>query len=253
MNNSIVSVIITTIKGREKLLERAIASVKNQTYKNIEIIVVNEGKPAPEQRNIGVNRAKGDYIAFLDDDDEWLPTKLEEQMKVMEKYPDCPLVTCYSMDYRFGKHINKPRWIAVKKHILNAFNYSSTSTYLCRADALKEVGGFDESLPSAQEYDLAIRLAKDGNNIRCVEKVLVIQHRSKNQISRNWIKKIKGTVIVYKKHKKAFIRASFLNPLKLLGITILFTMGFIFGRRIYSMIYFVKKCTTGNKMSNKVT
>jgi len=162
-------------------------------------------------------------------------------MKIMEKYPDCPLVTCYSMDYRFGKHIDKPRWIAVKKHILNAFNYSSTSTYLCRADAIREVGGFDESLPSAQEYDLAIRLAKDGNNIRCVEKVLVIQHRTKNQISRNWIKKIKGILAVYKKHKKAFIKASFLNPLKLLGITILFILGFMFGGIIYGMIHIAKK------------
>ncbi len=67
----LVSVVIPTIPSRSQLLTRALSSVQDQTYgmKNIEIVVVNEGLPATTQRNIGIERSHGDFIAFLDDDE----------------------------------------------------------------------------------------------------------------------------------------------------------------------------------------
>mgnify|MGYP006437461733 CR=1 FL=1 len=105
--NKLVSCIITTCK-RGQLLSRAIESVLNQTYKNIEVIVIddcpceetrkimnkyliqhhniiyiqNENNLGPSgARNKGVFESKGEFIAFLDDDDEWLPEKIESQMQ----------------------------------------------------------------------------------------------------------------------------------------------------------------------------
>jgi len=115
---------------RKKLLERAIRSVEKQTYKNIEIVVVAEGSSATEARNIGIDRANGKFIAFLDDDDEWMPEKTEKQIQVMNKHPECPLVICYSHDMRFNQdRINKPPEIIAHKMIIKSFNLSSTSTY----------------------------------------------------------------------------------------------------------------------------
>ncbi len=112
----LVSAIITT-HNRIDLLPRAIKSVQEQTYPSIELIVVDdassdgtneychkqslqymhipkeESKGGNHARNLGVLAAKGEYIAFLDDDDYWLPTKIEKQMDLI-KAKDCELVYC---------------------------------------------------------------------------------------------------------------------------------------------------------------
>jgi len=239
--NALVSVVIPTLKGREDVLKRAVASVEKQTYKNIEILVITEGNSGGEARNIGVKRAKGSYVAFLDDDDTWKPTKIEKQMKIMQKYSDCPIVTCYSKDHRFDRvRIDRPPSVADQNMILNAFNYSSTSTYLCRKYPFEQLGGFDEDLPSAQEYELAIRFS-EYHNVRCVDEVLVEQFSTEGQISEDWGKKRKGLKMVYKKHKKAFKRASGMNSIKLIGILSLYLSATILGSRIYSIINIVRK------------
>ncbi|MBI1755472.1 glycosyltransferase family 2 protein, partial [Candidatus Azambacteria bacterium] len=106
-----VSVVIPT-HNRPQLLQRAIASVLAQTFQDVEIIVVDDGKEKSAEhivhgfhdlrivycadkkeqggaaaRNVGIVRAKGDFIAFLDDDDEWLENKLQIQMSSFEKTP----------------------------------------------------------------------------------------------------------------------------------------------------------------------
>ena len=113
--NELVSIIIPTYKRNEKL-KKAIESILKQTYQNIEIIVVDDNNPNTEYRkkneilmqsyiknskvkyikheknkngaaarNTGINAANGKYIGFLDDDDEFLPTKIEKQVDVLEK------------------------------------------------------------------------------------------------------------------------------------------------------------------------
>ena len=112
-----VSAVITT-HNRCELLLKAIESVKNQTYKNIEIIVVddassdstldkcrildgikyiriNTSKGGNYARNVGIKNSSGHYIAFLDDDDEWYPTKIEKQLGLFDKHKNKLFQTCF--------------------------------------------------------------------------------------------------------------------------------------------------------------
>lgn len=114
MSHPLVSVIITTY-NRDKYLETAIESVTNQTYSTIEIVVVDDGsdfnyaesicnkfenctyyyKPnggISSARNYGIKKARGVFIAFLDDDDLWAPTKLEVQVNILENNPNIDLI-----------------------------------------------------------------------------------------------------------------------------------------------------------------
>lgn len=173
----LVSTIIPTFK-REKELYRAINSVLEQTYKgNIEIVIVDDSsiynthpeniktpsnrnivyinnanpKGSPVARNIGIKQSKGKYVAFLDDDDTWMPTKIEKQVELMEKYLWYPLVICYSHDMRFGQNrINRPPDIITHEMIIKSFNLSSTSSYLVRKESLKKISIHDECLDTCE-------------------------------------------------------------------------------------------------------
>ncbi|MBS3778326.1 MAG: glycosyltransferase, partial [Candidatus Thermoplasmatota archaeon] len=175
----LVSVVIPTLPSRKQVLQRAVRSVKNQTYRNIELLTITEGNNACEARNIGIDRSHGEFIAFLDDDDTWKPTKIEKQVNEMRSYPWCPLCVTYSHDLRFGQdRINKPPRLITHKELIKSFNLSSTSSYLVRKYSLKvlkitEGHYFDETLKSAQEYDLAIRITKNGHDVITVEEPLI--------------------------------------------------------------------------------
>ena len=238
----LVSVVIPTIPSRSKLLQRAIDSVDNQTYSNMELVVVDEGLPATVQRNIGIKRSNGDFIAFLDDDDTWLQKKIEKQMDVMLRHPDCPLVISHSYDLRFkNKRINKAPEVITHKMILKSFNLSSTSSFLVRKYPLSLLGEnpFDISLRSAQEYDLAIRLSKY-HDIRCVPEVLMIQHATKGQISEDWDRKIDGIRAIAEKYCDEY---DFVDKVKTMGVVNLFRMAKIpgVGNRIYKIIIPIKR------------
>jgi len=235
-----ISVIIPSVPGRESILKRAVESVDNQRYLSVEKIVIKDKSlSATEARNKGIKMATGDYIAFLDDDDEWEPNKLYEQALIMENDPSCAIVTCYSKDYRYNT-INKPPERVDQKQILNAFNYSSTSTYLCRAYPLKLLQGFDESLQSAQEYELAIRMLKY-HHAKCLPEVLVTQYKTEGQISTNWKRKRIGIKQVYHKHKKEFIDASKFNIIKYRAIYMGYLFSPLFGNKINNLILYMKK------------
>jgi len=269
-----VSVIIPTY-NRPKELMKSIKTVLDQSYKGeIEIIIIDDSKESqqkiinekfsktpenrtikyihkakkegsPLARNIGIKEAKGDYIAFLDDDDEWLPEKTDKQVEIMDKYKDVGLVVCYSLDKRFGRErISKPTDEISHKNILKAFNLSSSSSYLVKKEAIEKEDGFDISLPSAQEYDLAIRISKH-YKVRCAPEILMIQNETKGQISENWNRKIKGLIAIYHKHSRRYNSISFLdgmfNHIKFVGMLGLFSIGHIIGNRIYSVIIPIKE------------
>jgi hypothetical protein len=120
--------------------------------------------------------------------------------------------------------------------IIKSFNLSSTSSYLVRKKALEDLGGFDIYLPSAQEYDLAIRLSKE-YSVRCIQEVLMIQHATKGQISENWTRKIKGIIAMYGKHHSEYDMFGHLKTVGLLG---LFYLGFLFGNKIYGLLTPIK-------------
>ena len=185
----LVSAIITT-HNRLDLLKLAVESVYEQTYENIELIVVDDASTdgtkeyceaqsfryiyiPPEEsrggnhaRNIGVMVAKGKYVAFLDDDDRWLPEKIEKQISLFTE--DTGLVYCGRyMDYinadgSIRRLLNMPdkeyRGDLSVKCLKKIF--CTTSVMMVKKDLLEQIGGFDETLKFWQETELCIRLCQ---------------------------------------------------------------------------------------------
>ncbi len=181
----LVSVIIPT-HNRPKSLKRAVASVQNQTYKNIEIIIVNDGsqsidpniqklgscstitiqnnrtKGACGARNSGLNIAKGNYIAFLDDDDKYLQNCIELLVNKIEKtnsamvYSGKNIISKNRLNYTYNYPKIFPSNWAI---LLNNF-IGSTSSVLFNRNWKKSPNWFDESLTVLQDYDLFIEVSK---------------------------------------------------------------------------------------------
>ena len=236
MEEPLVSVVIPCFgKCTCVLLQRAVDSVNAQTYKNIETIIITEASSAPEARNKGIAQAKGKYIAFLDADDEWDKTKIAMQVEAMEQLPNCVLCICWSWDKRFSmSRVSMPKTNITTKDLLKSFNLSSTSSYMVRTSACEF---FDESLPSAQEYDLAIRLSKKGG-IVCVPRVMLVQNATDGQISNNWTKKIQGILQIAFKYGKEY---SVINAVKAVGLMVFFYLGFFIDTKIYVILNAMKR------------
>ncbi len=185
-----VSVITPTYK-RAHFLSRAIDSILNQTYPNIQVIVVDNNADLPEcrqetgitmekykddprvvyiqsaanlggggARNIGAEACDGEYITFLDDDDEYLPSKVESQLKFMMMHElDFSLtdVTMYDKNGNFSERRSRPfikDWSPdnlFKNHAV--YSLTPTSTYMIKRDFLFEIGGF-RNVPMGQEFML---------------------------------------------------------------------------------------------------
>ena len=187
----LVTAVITTHKREATMLERALKSVLNQTYENIEVIVVDDspadfpGRPAVKEmmereypqvsyiqhetcqgacaaRNTALERAKGVYIALLDDDDEWLPRKTALQV---EAFTSEKIALVYSdvesYDQNMGTvtpvHRAGDEGKIYEKLILSNF-VGSCSYPMMRTSALREIGGFDVLMQSAQDHDVWLRL-----------------------------------------------------------------------------------------------
>lgn len=193
MEKELISAVITT-HNRKELLIKAVASVCNQTYENLEIIVVDDASTdgtgeklseirdsriryiyiGPEEskggnyaRNTGIRNAKGEYIAFLDDDDEWMPEKIEKQYAVFQDHPEISFVACARIyEYDFQKQIPQKTSDLIEgdlsRIIFTTMPYT-TSAIMVKKALLTEVGMFDENLRMWQDYDLEIRLCQKGN------------------------------------------------------------------------------------------
>lgn len=212
----LVSCIVPT-HNRSDLLPRAIRSIQKQTYKNIEIIVVSDGstdntdsimedlcqqderirfiKYSPAQggnfaRNRGIQEAQGDYIAFLDDDDEWLDTKLDKQIDLLKRnknigmsYTGVRIIYVdENMEYSFiGKADGD-----LSKEILFSNVIGTTSSVLIKKEILLKCGGFDNNLKAAQDHDLWIRICQVCKIGVVSEKLInYYNYSSSHQISTN--------------------------------------------------------------------
>ncbi len=197
INNPLVSVIIPTYKRSDYLI-RAIESVINQTYSPIEIIVVddNDGdnefrkdtkknvgkyiasnniiyvehefnKGISAARNTGLESAKGEYIAFLDDDDEFLPEKIALQVACFQS-SNSSVGLVYGSFIRFETDSNTERIIKPKhagnlQNILGLNHIGSPSMVMCTKKAIDKVNGFDVTFRSREDIDFYYRLAKHYN------------------------------------------------------------------------------------------
>jgi glycosyltransferase involved in cell wall biosynthesis len=202
----LVSVVIP-VRNRAGLLARAVRSVLAQSHSDLEIVVVDDGSEddpratiasfgdsririvtltdtfgAGRARNEGIRAARGRWIAFLDSDDEWLPRKLELQL-TRASDPRTTVVYCLSYCYDgFTAQLNRTRTPLcegdVLDRLLRGWVLPTTSVAMIDRAALLAVGGFTETLPSRQDYDLWLKLAQAGNRFAAVDEPLVIKHES---------------------------------------------------------------------------
>ncbi len=233
----LVSVVLPTYR-RPDLLERALATVTGQTLEDWELLVVDDNgagtraqrdtetvvrslasdarvvyvahevnRGACAARNTGIARARGRYVAFLDDDDAWYPDKLRLQVeRFASADPDVALV--YGSFHRVDEDgatrlVHADGSAHVGRNLLLRNGIGTTSLVMCRRTALLEVDGFDERLPSMQDYDLYMRLAQRFP-FAWVEEPLLEKHRHEGSIGNDFDGIVRANALFYEKHHEKY-------------------------------------------------
>ena len=223
MNNTdLISVIIPTY-NRAHLIKRSAQSVLNQTYKNLELIIVDDGSTdntkeiidsikderivyikqenqgVSAARNTGVEKAKGKYIAFQDSDDVWHLDKLEKQLLAIQKN-NADLVFCKL--FKFGNLMKRK----VPKNIKEGFLQKDIlpinifpQTLLSKADILKE-NKFNIDMLSVEDFELLLRIQKK-YSIYCIDEALVDYHVQEDSLSVNNERRVKYIKDILNKDK----------------------------------------------------
>ena len=237
ISRTLVSIILPTY-NRADTIERSVKSILSQTYTNFEVIVVDDAsmdntesvisgikddrikylrhksnKGGAAARNTGIKAAKGDYIAFQDSDDEWLPQKLYKQMEVFEAC-DSKLGVVYTSCIKFNGNIVES---FPDINIINAgsngfihekflrYNLVTTQTALVRSECFKKAGGFDERLPRLQDWELWIRISKY-YEFELINEPLVNVYYTSNSITFNDFAYIEAMAVILNKHREDFIK-----------------------------------------------
>lgn len=231
MNKPFFTVVIPTY-NRSELLREAINSVLAQTFGNFELIVVDDhsiddtknvvasfqdprikyilndrAKGGAGTRNAGIFRANGDWVAFLDDDDVWLPNKLEsEYKKIQEVDSAVGLVYSGSAKYDFTKKRQlsvfvpeKEGWI--QKDLLYKNYIGTFSRVSIRSDLLKKIGGLDEGFESLQDRELFVRIASIYKVVFIKETLVYMRTSNTDRISTNHTKRLNGILLFWEKYK----------------------------------------------------
>lgn len=200
----LVSIIIPTFNC-EKYIKSTIDCLLAQSYKNIEIIVIDDGStdrtvdmvqayPIPvrliqqsnsgvcKARNHGLSNARGDFICFMDHDDYWFPDKLTEQMDTLDKHPEVGIVYSSFINWQEapdGTHAD-PSSFSLDSygtgidaaysgwiyHLLLLDCWMLTSTAMFRRSVFTTSGTFDESLPYSEDWDLWLRISREQQFIK---------------------------------------------------------------------------------------
>lgn len=229
-----VSVVITTYGRKPEIVERALASVENQTFTDWELIVVDDNEGMNElsssikikieeknskkiryiqmdknsgacaARNQGIANSAGDFIAFLDDDDEWFPTKLERQIPL---FADDRVGFVYAGMLLFYEKEKKKVTSRVKFKNGNVYNellkynfIGSTSSVIVRREAILACGGFAEDMPSSQDYETWIRLSKKYDVASVPENLVLMHFHEGDSITKSLERRIEGYRKLLEKH-----------------------------------------------------
>lgn len=242
----LVTAIITT-HNRLGLLKRAIKSVYAQTYKEMELIVVDdastngtqayceslplrylhipkaESRGGNHARNLGVKMAKGEYVAFLDDDDYWLPEKIEKQVALIES-KDCELVHCG----RRLELVGRDGEVTYRDRLPNPLHYgdmrrkilwvicTTTTNILAKRQALLDVGLFDENLRFWQEYELTIRMAQRKPFYFVNEPLSVyrVDTKDKNRLTNKYEEWKEAVRYIHQKHAALYAKLNVIERIR---------------------------------------
>jgi len=260
----LVSIIIPTY-NRAKYIKKAIHSCLNQSYKNIEVLVIDDCSPDNTKeviesikddrikyfkneknswscfsRNHWIKKAKGDYINFLDDDDELLENKIKLQLEKF-KTSDIENLWVVTWDVEYKRidinEIKKNRKKGnIYKDLLKGYCVSWTQQMLIKKEVFEKVK-FDVGLESNQEYDLMIQISKF-YNFDYIKEVIAIQNESENQISFNFKKKLNWTRYLYKKYREDFKNnwLFFYNFLRFNYLFLKYFIWIVFWKRVYLLL-----------------
>lgn len=227
-----ISIVIPT-HNREDLLERAVRSVLNQTIRDIEIIVVSDGstdntdqlirdlqqederivyeaypeaKGANYARNKGIQLATNEYIAFLDDDDEWAEDKLQKQLDVFKGNEEMGLVYTGSTIIYVNEELSYENIPSkqgdLSKDILFKNLIGTTSTVMVKSSVIEQAGSFDTDMEALQDYDLWIRICQI-TKVGVVKEACInyYNYTGKKQISQHTEKYEKSIEEIEKKYQ----------------------------------------------------
>ncbi len=211
-----VSIVVPT-RNRHASLKRSLASVEAQRFRDFEVVVVDDGSEdgtaawvrarhpevllletgqsigAAAARNRGVERARGEIVAFLDDDDVWHPTFLDVQVAQLEAHPEADLGTTGHVEIDTLGRVFRPdlrplfRYPDAMAHFLAECPIHTLSVVACRRTVFERIGSFDESLAIVHDLDWYLRIAATGGMMqhhpsalveRSVPGGLVTQHRN---------------------------------------------------------------------------
>lgn len=237
MKENMLSVIIPTFQREISIINRAVKSVQNQSYPFLEIVIVDDNENnsplsaeikeycekeeiiyikqfgnmgACNARNLGAVNSNGEYIAFLDDDDEWFPSKASEQITILKKgyglvfskgvnvYEDSD-----NEERPYGNNDNFMREPGFDELLVK--NYiGTTSQIMVTKECFFQVNGFDPQFPARQDYDFCIRVSQS-YKLYGIDKILFKHyHHHQFQISKDTDRSLQGYHMLYKKYKKYY-------------------------------------------------
>lgn len=208
LQNGLVSIVLPAYNTQEHFLREAVESVLAQSYSNWELLVIDDSTVAPveniirlyqdqrikyfrnpenigmaETRNAGLKNAAGEFVAFLDHDDIWMPEKLAEQLKVMQQ-TNCNMV--YSPVTFFGnKNYNsKVQHNVSFADLIMGHNIVSCSCVLMRTSLIRQFDlKFSSRAVPADDYAMWLAAALYGGNIQCCQQCLVRYRSHENNVS----------------------------------------------------------------------
>jgi glycosyltransferase involved in cell wall biosynthesis len=230
----LISVIIPTFR-RPDLLSRAIASVLSQTYTHWEILVVDDNNPGsaargeteavmaayrsdqrihhlkhesnqglPTARNTAIRVARGSLVAFLDDDDEWLPAKLERQVEAFAADETVTLVytgrRAVDTDGRLVRLFPADPNGLIRDCLLEENWIGTPSSVMCRREALVAAGMFDPNMPSLEDWDMYLRLG--GRFARVPEPLTVYYMHDGGRMMDDYKTVAKAMGLIYRKNRR---------------------------------------------------
>lgn len=237
--NPAVSIVLPAF-NRAGSIRMAVESVLRQSFADFELLVVDDGSTdgtmaqladitdprvrllanpqnmgASAARNTGIQAACGDWVAFQDSDDEWLPQKLAKQMARLEQ-ASRETIACYCGMVIVGAPDDLPASRSTVRYIpdqsithpdgnlqeqLLTRSFISTQMLVARRSALLDIGGFDQALPALEDWDCVIRLSLLGT-FAFVDEPLVLQNFSDNSITRSREKRAQALSGILEKHRE---------------------------------------------------